>query len=176
MVLMKNQVSVFGRNGRYIAEVSASVMFIFEKTGKGVLATTIDRTKGVLDQEYVLKSLEETIGAYVPDNIVTRVNELPRTTLEKACGVCGTKLVRELEFADPAALENVPVVPIFRCVKCDKRYYSMTKEYVERLVERNMDLFEPDEISELGKSRESSINNINEYIIRIFASKKISRI
>jgi hypothetical protein len=152
--------------------------FIFEKTRKGVLVTEIDERRGVLDQEYFKNS---TIDALMKEKLGTeaqieRVERLERTVLALQCKTCGTKLVRELEFLEPIAIEDVPVVPIFRCTSCDKRFYSVTRTYLEHMVDRNNTMFEEQERSVLNDNRESFVNLLNEYIIRIFASKKISRI
>ena len=168
---------VLRKGGRYKVHVSESVVLIFEKTRKGVLTTSIDKRLGVLDQEYVdAIDMDGAIMSRVPDaRSVVAVDDMTKTVLERPCKMCGTNLVRELDFAEPYALDDVPVVPIFRCGKCDKRYYSMTKEYLSRLVDRNNGLFSADESGEIAKDREKGINTLNEYIIRIFASKKISR-
>lgn len=68
------------------------------------------------------------------------------------------------------------MAPIFRCTKCDKRFYSITRTYLERLVDRKAELFDEKELEELRKDRETFINTLNEYIIRIFASKRIHKI
>jgi hypothetical protein len=174
---MKSDLTVSYRNGRYRAEMQGSLVLIFEKTMKGVLVTRLDRNSGVLDQKYANGDIGSAMSSLLPGGFaLSEVSEMARTTLEKRCGACGARLVRELEFADPSAIMDVPVVPIFRCADCGRRHYSMTREYLGALVDRNNGLFEADELEEIGRDREKGINTLNEYIIRIFASKKISRI
>jgi hypothetical protein len=169
---------VLGKDGRYRAEITQSLTLIFEKTAKGVLVTELDKNVGVLDQQYINGAdINNVLMSRLQEGfLITEMQEMPKTTIEKECGKCGTRLIRELEFAPARALEAVPVVPIFRCGRCGMRFYSMTKEYLSKLVERNSGLFADSEIAELNADREKGINTLNEYIIRIFASKKINRI
>ncbi len=165
------------RNGRYRACLSDSTVLIVERTMKGVLVTTLDRTAGVLDQEYLKGAdVSSVLGSKLPGFAIETVHDMPKTTLGKRCAGCGMLLARELESADPGVLDDVPVVPIFRCSACGKRHYSVTREYLGKLVDRNEGLFSEEDMKELRKDREKGINMLNEYIIRIFASKKISRI
>ncbi len=151
---------------------------IFEKTREGVLVTELDEGLGVLDQEYfkngtVVEIIGKKLGAGVR---IKPVELLERTSLTLNCDVCSKPLFRELDFVDPCLIDRVPVVPIFRCAACDKRFYSITKAYLGRLVDRNNALLDEKERAALEDNRESLINIMNEYVIRIFASKKISRI
>ncbi len=92
------------------------------------------------------------------------------------CEKCGNLgLARELDRLQTRTIKEVPVLPIFLCAKCNERHYTLTEEYISRLVEANKHLFEPEELMEIDTNQEATINTIREYIIRIFASKKISR-
>jgi hypothetical protein len=44
------------------------------------------------------------------------------------------------------------------------------------LIKRNAELFEKDEVEEMKKDHDRFVNTLNEYVIRIFASKKITRL
>ncbi len=172
----KQGIVVISRNGRYKAEISSTVVIIIERTMKGTLVTTVDKSVGVLDQEYIEKAdALSVLKSRLPMFTIKLVNEMQRTGLDKKCKKCGAKLYRELESVDPSLLDNVPAVPMFRCESCGSRYYSMTNEYLSKLVDRNNELFSEDELHEIRKDREKGIALLNEYIIRIFASKKISR-
>ena len=56
-----------------------------------------------------------------------------------------------------------------------KIHYSMTDEYLRRIMQDKEGLFEPRELAEVRKDGNASVKMLQEYIIRIFASKKISR-
>lgn len=92
------------------------------------------------------------------------------------CEKCGNLgLARELDQLQTKTMKDVPVLPIFLCAKCNQKHYTLTEEYLNGLVEANKHLFEPEELMEIDTDPEATINTIREYIIRIFASKKISR-
>ena len=90
---------------------------------------------------------------------------------------CGeSRIERELDQRDTANMTNIPVVPIFICKKCGSRFYSMSDEYLRRLVSRKESLFGADEIAEREKGEAEFVGTLQSYIIRIFASKKIQRL
>lgn len=92
------------------------------------------------------------------------------------CSSCsGMGLQRALDFSNPSEIKEVPVVPLFKCVSCGKMHYSMTDEYLKRMMQDKAELFEPEELAEVKNGGEASVKTLQEYIIRIFASKKISR-
>lgn len=93
------------------------------------------------------------------------------------CTKCGNLgLYRELDLVSPDRIREVPVMPIFICKKCSQKHYSLTDEYLKYLVLSNKQLFESAELKEIDTDLESSINTLKEYIIRIFASKRISKV
>ncbi len=52
----------------------------------------------------------------------------------------------------------------------------LADEYLDALVKNNASLFGKDEIRERGKDGRAFVNTLQEYVIRIFASKRISRL
>lgn len=84
--------------------------------------------------------------------------------------------MRELDSKKPEEILEVPVIPLFTCSSCGKRFYNMSDSYLRKLVEQNRDMFEKDDIMEKERDGDAFINTLNENIIRVFASKKISRL
>lgn len=150
-----------------------------EKTRNGSLITRFSLSGMVNDQVYYKNVEPETaLGNYIGAELsVEYVSNYERVSVSTPCKKCGEeKIAREMDLADPYLIENVQVVPLFRCLSCGERFYSMSKEYLSSLVERNVGLFETDEIEEKKKDPALFVNTLNEYIIRIFASKKITRL
>ncbi|MGC8479817.1 MAG: hypothetical protein ACP5M9_04095 [Candidatus Micrarchaeia archaeon] len=168
--------------GRYLSQEytkdGINIIDIYEKTNKGILMTKFSKTHGVISQIYMKQGTipELFYKEYRNDFVIEEKQSKEKTSIDKRCDSCSGILYRELEYTEPWNITDVPVVPIFRCGSCSKRFYSMTKEYLEDLVVKNKDLFDDNEISELNKNKEEFINTLNAYIIRIFASKKISRL
>ena len=182
MVLMSKLIIYKKSEGRYITEQyvkdNNKIITIFERINSGVVISNISYEKGVLSQKYLKNS---TISDSLANELhyefsIIEKKDAQKTTVEKKCDSCSGTLYRELEAADTWNIKDVPVVPIFRCENCGKRFYSMTKPYLESLVNENKELFEGADILEMEKNKEEFIKTLNEYIIRIFASKKISRI
>lgn len=155
---------------------------IVEKTGGGILITEFDEKGIVLGQKISLgSSLEEEIGRYVSvyslKPTFKSIEKYERVVVKAKCSSCkAEKIARELDFSDPCLVNDIPIVPIFRCMGCGKRFYNIGKEYLSRLVDENKALFTSEETKEQEKDKDAFINTINEYIIRIFASKKINKI
>ena len=151
-----------------------------EKTRTGTLITEFSITGKITDQIYLKgKMPEASLRDYLGRDIcLEKINAYEKIKVSASCKKCGSgnRISRELDLAVVSYVDNVPVVPIFRCTGCGERFYSMSAEYLEMLVSRNKDLFKKEELEEIEKDRMSSIKQLNEYIIRIFASKKITRL
>ncbi len=168
--------------GRYITEQyekdNDKIITIFERINNGVVISNISYENGVISQKYLKNSTipDSFINELHREFSVTEKKDAQKTTIGKKCDSCSGALYRELEAVDTWNIKEIPVVPIFRCDSCGKRFYSMTKSYLESLVNENKELFEEVDLLEMEKNKEEFIKTLNEYIIRIFASKKISRI
>jgi hypothetical protein len=153
---------------------------IVEKTGNGVLVTEFTEHGVVTDQAYhKVNDPETVINEYLSPvgKVELRITDVyEKVYSKKQCKQCNGSVVRELDLKDPKTITNVPVVPLFVCVKCSKRYYSMSNRYLMHLVSSNQDLFDEKDLKDKEKDIDAFINTLNEYIIRIFASKKISRL
>lgn len=151
---------------------------LVEDTFKGTLITEFNLDCEVVNQNYlqnhnVLHELSSYVGSLLEIN---DVGEYKQIEMKAKCTECGNVgLVRELDTHQAKSIVNIPVVPIFVCRKCGHKHYSLTDQYLKTLVANNKHLFEPSELEEINKDRYGSINTLKEYIIRIFASKRISR-
>ena len=182
---MASQLQVYGRSGRYRTQGYAiggsDVFTVSEKTSAGVLLTDFNVHGEVISQRYLKKSdAVEELRQHVPEGYEVSVaawGAYAPVMLDVECSSCSRRtVVRELDLVEPSLITNIPVVPIFVCRSCNKKYYSMTRSYLTSLVDSNPDLFEKEELAMREKDEEKFIDTLNEYIIRIFASKNIKRI
>lgn len=163
----------------YFEKDGAKRFCLAEKTMKGALITEFSDSGRLIDQIYYKDGRsEELLRTHLGSEIVIEpISEYERVLVAVECKKCNKeKVVRELDLVNTIHVENVPVVPIFRCLGCGERFYAMSEEYLRALVQRNAELFEKDEVEEMEKDQGVFVNTLNEYIIRIFASKKISRL
>jgi hypothetical protein len=93
------------------------------------------------------------------------------TKINKPCPKCNEyALVRHIEAFSG---NDVPIMPIYYCKKCASKSYYLTSEYLEYLLENNMKLFDEKELKDLKNDKIAFVKELNEHIIRIFASKRI---
>lgn len=154
---------------------------VAEKTAKGVLLTKFNGYGEVLDQLYKRPgdALVELRGYVEAVDTMLNVENVPDYRMVEVSARCencnGTEIRRELDLAEPSFIERVPVVPIFICRKCSKRFYSMTGMHLSNIVSRNLDLFESEELKMKGHDEKEFLRVLEEYVIRIFASKRITK-
>jgi hypothetical protein len=150
-----------------------------EPTSSGVLVTEFNSEGEVVNQAYGSNvDARGCVEGYVGTGIqyIEVKAEYRGIVMNAKCRNCGgTGLVRELDTHKLSEIRDVPVVPLFLCSSCKSAHYSLTDAYLRKLVESNRDLFEADELAGISADMNGSINTLQEYIIRIFASKKISR-
>lgn len=151
---------------------------LVEETFKGILITEFNLNNEVVNQSYkpngnFLHELSSYVGSLIE---IIDVDQYKHIEMKAKCSSCANVgLTRELDMKPAKSIVDVPVVPIFICEKCGHKHYSLTDQYLKILVANNMHLFEANEMEEINKDRDGSINTLKEYIIRIFASKRISR-
>jgi hypothetical protein len=167
------------KTSTYFVEGKANIC-IAEPTKKGVLVTQLSEQGEVIDQVYsVGGDVAPTLAAYLGPSVKAKFVEVPRyegLALRAKCASCNGRIVRELDSKRPEEIEEVPVIPIFCCVSCQKRFYNISNSYLRKLVELNPDMFEKEDLVEKEKDGDAFINTLNEYIVRVFASKKISKL
>lgn len=156
----------------------AKVFCVAESTPLGILITEFSEKGIVLDQLSkkgdALHELNRHIGGET--NLVS-VSGYEHVRIKAKCSKCATEtLERELDLLEPGQISNVPIVPLFRCSTCKQRFYSMSDEYLRNLVENNASLFTADDIADKTANEKEFVRTLHEYIIRIFASKKIFRL
>lgn len=152
---------------------------VAEETVNGVLVTEFESNGQVVNQSYRkgkdgVKELQEYLG--ISDVEIKEIGDYRGIEAQSECASCGnTAFKRELDATPPSKMLNVPVIPIFLCAKCGKKHYSLTDSYLRSLVKGNKAMFEDNELKQIDKDTDGSMKEMQEYIIRIFASKKISR-
>lgn len=119
------------------------------------------------------KQLDERIKKELHDMSVHAAKERPYESvrLKKPCPNCNTdSLVR---YVESVPKPEMPVMPLYICSNCKKKSYYLTTAYLEHLIKNNTDLFSKAELSEFDKNSDAFIRELEGYILRIFASKKI---
>ena len=153
---------------------------IAEKTSLGILLSKFNEHGEILDQKYsrgneflpALKNYISHVG-----EISTRDSAYKHVEVNAKCVSCNDRNIkRELDLVPARLIGKVPVVPIYVCISCKKKYYSMSDRYLTTLVHANETFFEPEERKLKEKDEGAFVKELEEYIIRIFASKKITLI
>lgn len=151
-----------------------------EKTAKGVLLSKFSLDGELLDQVYSRNGAAlDNLKAYLNSEelSVKKVAEYKHVLVNTECNGCRSRSIkRVLDLVEPNKIVDVPVVPLFVCTACRKKFYSMSNSYLAKLVKNNLDLFESDDAKKKDKDEAAFINELKENIIRIFASKRITLI
>ncbi len=148
---------------------------LVEKTQGGMLVTEFNR-RGIVERQAHLKPEDSDYKSMYESMEIADSGEYRLIAVDARCAACGGEISRELDLVHPSVINAVPVVPMYVCRKCGKRHYSMTESYLRDLVKSKKELFEERDLKELSEDEGAFLGTLQEYIIRIFASKKISRI
>ncbi len=148
----------------------------WELRKEAVLETVFDGDGAVLRQRYeklAAEDIERIINNKIAESMIPKVEHAPYTgiTISKPCPKCGAKALKR--YAELHKENPVPVMPLYVCSECGTKSYYLTDEYLDDLVKEHRELFTDQELKELDSNHEGFINELKEYIIRIFASKKI---
>ncbi len=149
---------------------SGSSSCTIERCGGGTLKTYFDEDGAILHREPLDpgKGIEE-IAMETAKTLGTPVKggEYSPVKLSKPCPACSAKAL--IEHRD----SGVPIMPIYVCTSCGARAFLLTDEYMSQLVRENLRAFSDEERKELETDPGKFSNELREYIIRIFASKRI---
>ncbi len=176
--------AIHSSDGRYSAVSYDDPRFktiIAEPTKKGALVSMFDDKGAPVDQAYfenrkaldVLEEYAKNMG-YSLELIEGAAYQ--HVAVSARCSKCKGIVERELDCKDPAKIDSIPVIPIYTCRECGAKHFCITKEYITRLSARNEPLFSSEELKERNESLDKFVSEIEEYVIRIFASKKINRL
>jgi hypothetical protein len=155
---------------------------IAEKLASGTLVTEFKTTGEVVNQTYIkAEDTKSAILEYLGGQVAVEFSEVEAYTpvkVDAKCSKCGADntIDRALDRQNLSGTTKVPIVPMFVCRKCGTQFYSMTDSYLKRLIENNVSLFEKEEIEQKEVDEAAFVNELQEYIIRIFASKKIHKL
>ena len=148
---------------------------LIENTQKGMLITELNE-RGLVEKQVYMKPDDPFYVNLTKSMEVVECGEYKGMSVDAVCASCSGTLARELDLVHPSVINTVPVVPSYICRGCSKRFYSMTDTYLKSLVADTKELFDEKDLKELSENEEAFVSVLQEYIIRIFASKKISRI
>lgn len=143
------------------------------------LQTSFNAEGGIIDQK--LLKLEQYAVRDLADDFIERngidVREgvFEEVKLDKPCPHCGKHAIKRYsqDISEPSA---VPVMPMYICMECKGQSYFLTDEYLDILIKKHKNMFEHGELEELSKNEQTFIKEVKEYIIRVFAAKKILNI
>ena len=151
-----------GPSGRAICTI--------ERCGSGILKTYFNNEGAILHREPVNpgKGIEEaaTETAMLLGTPV-RKGEYSPVKLSKPCPSCSALSL--VEHRD----SGVPIMPVYKCTSCGAKAFMLTDEYLSQLVRENIKAFSDAERKELEADPGKFSDELREYIIRIFASKRI---
>lgn len=157
------------------------VVLLWEQIGEDyLLQTAFDENGGIIDQVLSRlsgRTLRDSVDSFVERNgIEPRESVFEEVKLKKACPKCSKMdLVRVAESTSTASA--IPVMPIYICRSCGSKSYYLTDAYLAKLVVKNKELFDPAELEDLSRlGEEAFMKELREYILRVFAAKKISNI
>ena len=148
---------------------------LIENTQNGMLITELNE-RGLVEKQAYMKPDDPFYVGLTKSIEIVDTGEYKGIDVDVACTSCSGTLVRELDLVHPSVINAVPVAPSYVCRRCSKRFYSMTDTYLKSLVANKKELFDEKDLKELSENEEAFVSMLQEYIIRIFASKKISRI
>ncbi len=154
---------------------------LFELTPNGVLITDFSAKGEVLDQlgsedTDIYQQAQAHIAKFAPDKDI-RFTKYDGSEIKAKCTECKTGTIRrELDFVDPKNIVALHPMPIFVCLACRNKFISVTDEYVSALAKRNPHLFDKSEIEEKNKDWDGFIKELRQYIISVFAAKRIRKL
>jgi transposase-like protein len=162
------------------AKGDAQKIAFWEPLAGGIVRTIFNSEGGITRREffrsnYEMKEIIEHVNQFVEQEAIAELSVSPEfepVKIKKKCPSCSSEsLVIDLEAQDDKV--NVPIMPLYRCDKCSGRSYYLTDEYLEYLVSNNISRFSKQEVTELSANSDAFKKELKEYIIRIFASKRI---
>jgi hypothetical protein len=153
---------------------------VVEETKMGTLITEFKDSGEVLDQ--VLSDTRDAKpalvgylkGRGVPD--FSESGPYEKVRVGARCTKCKGEIARELDLRKAKDIGRVPVIPMFICMNCGSRFYSITDSYLRKLISRKSGLFSAEELRAMEMNEREFVGEVKEYVIRIFASKKITRL
>jgi uncharacterized protein YbbK (DUF523 family) len=157
---------------------------LWERLGGAVLESVFNEEGAVLRQELHpdapaggMSRTSELLDGFARREGVEVVGEkgFERVTLKKPCPKCGKQ---DLNRERPSAggIRGIRVIPVYVCGGCGSKGYHLTDEYLDFMIENNKGLFDGKEMAEMSRDRGAFASELKEYVIRIFASKRISNI
>jgi hypothetical protein len=179
---MEEQVGLVSKDGNgrmrleYVAQGRQKIV-LWETKNYGTIETEFNSEGHILLQRVVdiqaVPLSERVIELLRQANISdTRQAQFSDVKINKACPKCSQYVLTRYVEAF-ASKKEVPVMPLYYCPNCTTKSYHLTNEYLEYLIETNKLMFSQEEVLELGKDKSRFVTELQAYIIRIFASKKI---
>ncbi len=145
---------------------------LFESVGgKAVVKTSFNGGGEVLSRELVESTAKPgDMAAEFAERLGwVEAAEFAEIEVLKRCPKCGGALAYE-------AVTTAAVLPVLICSSCKARSFSLTDSYLLGLVNGNRELFDDNERRMLDERPKEFMEELRGHIIRIYASKHVSRI
>ena len=160
-----------------IIDSGREAVLLFEQVGKeGVLKSIFNKEGDPLSQTLINrgnKDIDDIAKDIMAGFEEVTEKEYEEIVLAKPCPKCGKPgMKRAVNTSDGRA--GVPVMPTFICGSCGEHGYRLSNSYLEEIIRERRELFSEEEQRELNANPDGFKNELKEYIIRIFASKRIS--
>ncbi len=149
---------------------------LWEPLGSGTVETIFDGEGAIALQRIFSDKIdkEAQVARFIKAEKIAgvRQGDYSEIRFNKKCPTCGADSLQRLAetISDSS---KMPVMPIYVCGSCKGKSYYLTDSYLEHLISNNVDLFEENERKALDSDKGAFVKEIKEYIIRIFASKRI---
>ena len=162
------------REGKFRIDYTSNGKWLIEEfetiKEKQILETTYNANGEILNQKFLKGAttmLANSFASKLGSKVLTKNYE--EIKLAKPCPVCNKNALKKEKI-------SIPIVPTYICDSCGAKSYNLTNEYLSKLAYENIHLFSDLEIKELKENNQKFMNELKEYIIRIFASKHITNI
>ncbi len=150
---------------------------LFELINNQILETIFNENGAIIQTLFLKNNTIDSATNIFFNSLNEKIERSEETfeeiKLKKLCPKCTSDSLNR--FINQSKKE-IPIVPIYICNNCNEKSYYLTQEYLEYLVLNNKNLFEKTELDQLNTNKNEFLNELSEYINRILASKKISRI
>ncbi len=162
------------------SQSSGTRVAMWEPISNGVMHTIFNGEGAIVRRDFFeclnsISVIDKCVSDFVDSEriAIEGHDDMHEVALSKNCPSCNeTGLLLEVERKE-GKITNIPVMPVYKCNKCGKRSYYLTDEYLDHLVSGNIDLFKGPEQRQMQADKEAFRKELKEYIIRIFASKRI---
>ncbi len=144
----------------------------YEESNGHVVYVQYEKDGSVVDQGFTERPLDDSVKEFLLSlqDYKEIAADYKEVTLQRKCPKCNSgslTRIREGSFS---------IVPMYICNACKTKSYHLSNAYLKKLVYEHMSLFESNEKEELVQDEEKFMAELKDYILKIYAAKKIMKI